>query len=47
MLVSAKAVRGLLPSPHGVLYVLVWSLRLFVWRDVALAATLTWHSGME
>lgn len=28
-----------LPLPRGVLYALVCSLCLFVWRDVALAAT--------
>lgn len=47
MLVSAEVVRALLPSPHGVLYVFICSLCLFVWRDVALATPFTRHSGME
>lgn len=47
MLVCAEVVGALLPSPYGGSYTLVCSLRLFVWRDVALAPTFTSRSGRE
>lgn len=47
MLVCAEVVGLAAPFAYGGSYTLVCSLRLFVWRDAALAPTFTSHSGRQ